>query len=94
MRRPFEDDLYKDYSHHVIEVDDLEGENVIESFAECNGFIQQGLDGGGGVLVHWYVSPVPLAVSTRHVILYLVVVVVFNVWNEMEDTEKAPLHFL
>lgn len=53
MRRPFEDDLYKGFRHLVIEVDDLEDSNLIDSFVECNDFIQQGLDNGGGVLVHW-----------------------------------------
>ena len=33
----------------------MEDENIIEHFAGSNAFIQEGLDGGGGVLVHWWV---------------------------------------
>lgn len=37
----------------VVEVDDLTDENIIQYFPITNAFIQEGLDAGGGVLVHW-----------------------------------------
>jgi dual specificity phosphatase 12 len=39
--------------HAMIEVDDLEEEDILQHFPVSNAFIQEGLDGGGGVLVHW-----------------------------------------
>ena len=54
LRLPLDPDLFTSYKHLVVELDDLEDENVLEYFATSNAFIQEGLDGGGGVLVHWY----------------------------------------
>lgn len=56
LRLPLDKDLFVKYKHHIVELDDLEDENVIENFAGSNAFIQEGLDGGGGVLVHWWVK--------------------------------------
>lgn len=53
LRLPLDPNLYKEYNHHVVELDDLEDENIIEHFEASNRFIQGGVDGGGGVLVHW-----------------------------------------
>lgn len=53
LRLPLDNDLFVDFRHHVVEVDDVEDENILEHFPASNAFIQQGLDGGGGVLVHW-----------------------------------------
>lgn len=50
LRLPLDVDGFK---HHVVEVDDVEDENIMEHFAESNAFIEGGLEGGGGVLVHW-----------------------------------------
>lgn len=47
----------------VVEVDDVEDENLLEHFPATNQFIQEGLDGGGGVLVHWYVILVKLSAT-------------------------------
>lgn len=55
LRLPLDNDLFTNFKHHVVEVDDVEDENIIEHFAGSNAFIQEGLDGGGGVLVHWWV---------------------------------------
>ena len=55
LRLPLDNDLFANFKHHVVEVDDVEDENIIEHFAGSNAFIQEGLDGGGGVLVHWWV---------------------------------------
>ena len=55
LRLPLDRDLFTNFKHHVVEVDDVEDENIIEHFAGSNAFIQEGLDGGGGVLVHWWV---------------------------------------
>jgi len=53
LRLPLEQDLFKDYKHMVVEVDDVDDENLLEHFPKTNQFIQDGLDSGGGVLVHW-----------------------------------------
>jgi dual specificity phosphatase 12 len=51
---PLDKELFKPFKHLVVEVDDVEDENLLQYFTTTNGFIQEGLDGGGGVLVHWY----------------------------------------
>ena len=53
LRLPLDNDLFINFKHHVVEVDDVDDENIIENFARSNAFIQEGIDGGGGVLVHW-----------------------------------------
>lgn len=53
LRLPFDHRPLEGCKHHVIEVDDIEDDNILEHFPRCNEFIQEGLDGGGGVLVHW-----------------------------------------
>ena len=50
---PLEEHLFDDYKHHVVDIDDVEDENTLQYFPASNAFIQEGLDGGGGVLVHW-----------------------------------------
>jgi len=50
---PLDRDLFEGYKHLVLEVNDVEDENILQHFATSNAFIQEGLDGGGGVLVHW-----------------------------------------
>ena len=51
LRTPLGSDLFAPFKHHVVEVDDVEDENLLEHFPATNQFIQEGLDGGGGVLV-------------------------------------------
>jgi len=53
LRMPLDRELFKPFKHMVVEVDDVEDENLLEHFPATNAFIQEGLDGGGGVLVHW-----------------------------------------
>lgn len=48
-----EQDLFQGYKHLHVEVDDVEDENLLEHFKATNEFIQEGLDSGGSVLVHW-----------------------------------------
>jgi len=48
-------DPFKGRKHLLVEIDDVEDENLLQYFVTTNGFIQEGLDGGGGVLVHWLV---------------------------------------
>ena len=50
---PLDPHLFANYKHHVVEVDDVDDDNILEHFHASNAFIQQGLDGGRGVLVHW-----------------------------------------
>ncbi|CAO2658781.1 Nn.00g065040.m01.CDS01 [Neocucurbitaria sp. VM-36] len=52
LRTPLDQDLFSPFKHMVVEVDDVEDENLLEHFPATNRFIQEGLDGGGGVLVH------------------------------------------
>ncbi|KAI7690978.1 dual specificity protein phosphatase 12 [Hortaea werneckii] len=52
LRLPLDQDLFRDYHHKVVEVDDVDDENLLEHFPSCNDFIQDALDAGGGVFVH------------------------------------------
>jgi dual specificity phosphatase 12 len=47
--------LLEDYKHLQIEVDDVEDENLLQHFKATNAFIEEGLNAGGGVYVHWCV---------------------------------------
>lgn len=53
VSQPLDDSLFKDYKHLLVELDDIDDEDILQHFAISNAFIQEGLDGGGGVLVHW-----------------------------------------
>lgn len=53
LRLPLDEELFEGYAHKVVEVDDVDDENLIAHFPSCNEFIQNGLDSGGSVLVHW-----------------------------------------
>lgn len=53
LRLPLDEDLFRPYQHHVVDVDDVEDENILQYFPASNDFIQRGLSSGGGVLVHW-----------------------------------------
>ena len=50
---PLDEKLFSPFKHMVVEVDDVEDEDLLGQFPSTNKFIQEGLDGGGGVLVHW-----------------------------------------
>ncbi|KAI4714845.1 hypothetical protein J4E89_000526 [Alternaria sp. Ai002NY15] len=52
LRTPLDQDLFGPFKHMVVEVDDVDDENLLEHFPATNRFIQEGLQGGGGVLVH------------------------------------------
>ncbi|QDS76527.1 hypothetical protein FKW77_005995 [Venturia effusa] len=51
-RLPVDQTLVSPYKHLLVEVDDVEDENLLQYFTTTNAFIQEGLDDGGGVLVH------------------------------------------
>lgn len=53
LRLDLDEDLFGPYHHKTIQVDDVDDENLLEHFPATNKFIQDGLDSGGGVLVHW-----------------------------------------
>jgi len=53
LRLPLDQSLFEGYVHKVVEVDDMDDENLLEHFPSCAGFIQDALDSGGAVLVHW-----------------------------------------
>lgn len=48
-----EKELIEEFVNHVIEVDDVDDENILQYLPETNKFIEDGLRSGGGVLVHW-----------------------------------------
>ena len=50
---PVAKDHVKAFSHLSIDADDDINVNLLPSFTTANAFIQEGLDNGGGVLVHW-----------------------------------------
>lgn len=50
---PLDEALFDGYKRLVIDIDDDEGADIIQHFPASNAFIQEGLDSGGGVLVHW-----------------------------------------
>ncbi|KAF2809555.1 dual specificity protein phosphatase 12 [Mytilinidion resinicola] len=52
LRLPLDQRLFVPFKHMVVEVDDVEDENLLEHFPATNQFIKEGLDAGGGVLVH------------------------------------------
>ncbi|KAL8689814.1 MAG: hypothetical protein Q9218_004599 [Villophora microphyllina] len=49
---PLDDALFNGYKHLPIDIDDDEDADLIQHFPASNAFIQEGLEGGGGVLVH------------------------------------------
>lgn len=53
LRYNRESPLFQPYKHFLVDVDDVEDEDLLQHFAATNAFIQEGLDGGGGVFVHW-----------------------------------------
>lgn len=53
LKPPLDLGAFRQVKHLVIGVDDVDEEDLIQHFPASNAFIQEGLDGGGGVLVHW-----------------------------------------
>ena len=61
LRSPFVQDgggdldpnSFQGLKHRIVEIDDLEDEDIIQHIPISNDFIQEGVDSGGGVLVHW-----------------------------------------
>lgn len=53
LRLPLEQQLFEGFQHMVVEVDDVEDENLLEHFPAATRFIEDGLQSGGAVLVHW-----------------------------------------
>ncbi|KAL8915778.1 MAG: hypothetical protein Q9172_006666, partial [Xanthocarpia lactea] len=49
---PLDTVLFEDYKHLAIDIDDDEDADIIQYFPATNAFIREGLDTGGGVLVH------------------------------------------
>ncbi|KAL8662197.1 MAG: hypothetical protein Q9202_004953 [Teloschistes flavicans] len=49
---PLDDALFHGYQHLAIDIDDDEDADIIQHFPASNAFIREGLEGGGGVLVH------------------------------------------
>lgn len=48
-----DEDVFAPYTHMTLEIYDLEDENLLQHFTATNTFIQEGLSGESGVLVHW-----------------------------------------
>lgn len=54
LRMHVKEDRFKAFDKHLhIPVDDIDDEDLMQYFPAAIEFIQSGLDGGGGVLVHW-----------------------------------------
>jgi dual specificity phosphatase 12 len=53
LKLPVEQGLFDGFTHKAVEVDDVEDENLLEHFPECNKFIQSAIEAGGSVLIHW-----------------------------------------
>ncbi|KAL8867615.1 MAG: hypothetical protein Q9198_008453, partial [Flavoplaca austrocitrina] len=49
---PLDGTLFENYKHLSIDIDDDEDADIIQHFPTTNAFLHEGLDGGGGVLVH------------------------------------------
>lgn len=54
LRYPIEEQILKPFKHFQIEVDDEDEENLLEFFPASTRFIEDALESGGSVLVHWY----------------------------------------
>lgn len=52
--KDFED--WEKYQHLNIDVNDVEDENLLGELPRAVEFITKALEGGGRVLVHWYVE--------------------------------------
>ena len=54
LRHDFKDfNDWERFKHYSVQVDDVEDENLLGEFAKTGKFIRDGLESGGGVLVHW-----------------------------------------
>ncbi|KAI9806194.1 MAG: hypothetical protein M1825_006309 [Sarcosagium campestre] len=53
LRKSADETSIGSLKHLFIEVDDTENDDILVHFPRTNKFIQDGLDSGGGVLVHW-----------------------------------------
>lgn len=54
LRMDVNEDRFKTFKDHLhIPVDDIDDEDLMQHFPAAIDFIKAGLDGGGGVLVHW-----------------------------------------
>jgi len=63
LRLPLDKELFVQYQHKIVEVDDVEDENLLEHFADTNKFISDALKSGGAVLIHWFVIHSPRRLS-------------------------------
>ena len=53
MRWHIDEELIRPFKHLQIDVDDEDEENLLEFFPTTNRFIEDALQAGGTVLVHW-----------------------------------------
>jgi hypothetical protein len=53
LKLPVEQGLFDGFTHMAVEVDDVDDENLLEHFPECNRFINAAIEAGGSVLIHW-----------------------------------------
>ena len=54
LRMNPKDELFSAFKGHLhIPVDDVDDEDLLEHFPAAVAFIKEGLETGGGVLVHW-----------------------------------------
>ncbi|PVI07801.1 dual specificity protein phosphatase 12 [Periconia macrospinosa] len=86
LRLPLDQDLFAPFKHMVVEVDDVEDENLLEHLPATNRFIQEGLDGGGGVLVHCAMGK---SRSATCVVAYLMHKYNINVSEALDQVRQA-----
>ena len=53
LNLPMEEKLLSSFRHLKIEAEDVDDEDLLQHIDTTNTFIKDGLDSGGGVLVHW-----------------------------------------
>ena len=52
----YESEQFRRFKHLAVQIEDDANENLLQWFERTNRFIEEGLEGGGGVFVHWYVG--------------------------------------
>lgn len=72
LRLPLDAELFVGFKQLLIEVDDDEDENLIEHFAASNKFIDDAIENGGSVLIHWSVNTIRYDAVFQELICYLI----------------------
>jgi hypothetical protein len=49
----YESEQFRPFKHFAVQIEDDANENLLQWFDRTNRFIEDGLEAGGGVFVHW-----------------------------------------